>query len=107
MLYVLVLAGRSLKVRMKEDLLFAVGKTKQTMTKMLIFMFWMTIYNHRKLVQLYMTWQMANHVNGVWLKNDFQIQDDKIWEKHELEQLPEVRAKINTLGGKYVWKRQT
>ena len=37
-----------------------------------------------------MTWQMANHVNGVWLKNDFQIQDDKIWEKHELERLPEV-----------------
>ena len=54
-----------------------------------------------------MTWQMANHVNGVWLKNDFQIQDDKIWEKHELEQLPEVRAKINTLGEKYVWKQQT
>ena len=50
---------------------------------------------------------MTNHVNGVWLKNDFQIQDDKIWEKHELEQLPEVRAKINTLGEKYVWKQQT
>ena len=39
MLYVLVLARRSLKVRRRKNLLFAVGKTKQTMTKMLIFMF--------------------------------------------------------------------
>ena len=38
--------------------------------------------------------------------NNFPIQDDKIWEKHELEQLPEVRAKINTFGEKYIWKRQ-